>query len=154
VTYLYLFKNHLLAMSETKMYVIPAKYRVTENLHILFWLLKDISWAMLWKTLGMIMLGPTLSVAILITWQTRKLKAELFHNLAISFWICANGFWMIVEFFGYDEQLRVFTAIPFGIGLFFISIYYLYILPRDRRRAKLMTIQVQATPEVLQSAEK
>ena len=140
-------------MSDSKMYIIPAKFRKTENLHILFWLMKDISWAMLWKTLGIIMLAPTLSVAILITWQTRKLKAELFHNLAIAFWICANGFWMIVEFFGYDEKLRIFTAIPFGIGLFFISIYYLYILPRDKRRERLATVKVEVTPEVLQSAK-
>lgn len=136
-------------MAETNLYSIPAKFRRTENLHILFWLMKDISWAMLWKTLGMIMLVPTLSVAIIITWQTRKLKAELFHNLAISFWICANGYWMIVEFFGYDEQLRIYTAIPFGIGLLFISTYYLYILPKERRQAKLVTVQTEVPEEVI-----
>lgn len=135
-------------MADTKLYTIPSKYRRTENLHILFWLMKDISWAMLWKTLGMIMLVPTLVVAILITWQTRKLKAELFHNLAISFWICANGYWMIVEFFGYDEQLRIYTVIPFSIGLFFISTYYLYILPKERRRARLATVQTKVPSEL------
>ena len=95
---------------------------------------------MLWKPLGMFMLVPTLSVAILITWQTRHLKAELYHNLAVAFWICANGFWMLIEFFGYDEQLRIYTAIPFGIGFLFISIYYLVILPRERKKEKLETV--------------
>jgi hypothetical protein len=98
--------------------------------------MKDICWAMLWKPLGIAMLVPTLLVAIVITWQTRHLTAELFHNLAISFWICANGYWMIVEFMDRDE-LRTFTAIPFGIGLFFIVTYYLVILPREKKKKKM-----------------
>jgi hypothetical protein len=117
-----------------KMYSIPDRFRRTENLHILFWLLKDISWAMLWKPLGLAMLAPTLTVAVLITWQTRYIKAELFHNLAVTFWICANGYWMIVEFLDKDAELRKYTAIPFAIGLFFILTYYLYILPREKRQ--------------------
>ena len=123
-------------MSETTTYSIPAKFRRTENLHILFWLVKDISWAMLWKPLGLAMLVPTLFVAILITWQTRKVKAELFHNLAIVCWICANGYWMITEFFSKNEDLRFFTAIPFSIGLFFIAAYYLVILPQERKKKR------------------
>jgi hypothetical protein len=123
-------------MSTEKMYIIPDRFRRIENLHILFWLLKDLSWAMLWKPLGLVMLFPTLTVALLITWQTRHIVSELFHNLAIDFWICANGYWMIVEFLGKDEQLRSFTVIPFSIGLFFILSYYLYILPREKRKER------------------
>ena len=130
-------------MSNVKMYAIPMKFRKTENLHILFWLMKDISWAMLWRPIGIAMLVPTLIVAIVITIQTRHLKAELFHNLAITFWICANGFWMIVEFLGYDTQLRIFTAIPFGIGLFFILTYYLFILPKEKKAEKLLAVEVE-----------
>ena len=125
--------------SNTATYSIPLKYRKTENLHILFWLVKDISWAMLWRPLGMFMLMPTLAVAIIITWQNRKIVAELFHNLAVVFWITANGFWMIIEFYGYDEELRIYTAIPFSIGLLFILVYYGIILPRDNRRQKTTT---------------
>jgi hypothetical protein len=134
-------------MSDQKVYSIPARFRVIENLHILFWLLKDICWAMLWKPVGVAMLVPTLTVAILITWQTRHLKAELFHNLAVTFWIIANGYWMIVEFMGKDEELRIYTAIPFGIGLFFIATYYLYVLPRQRRKEKLVPVSVEASPK-------
>lgn len=122
-------------MSEINVYSIPARFRRIENLHILFWLMKDISWALLWRPIGIAMLVPTLTVAIVITWQTRQLKAELYHNLAIVFWICANGFWMIVEFFDRDD-LRTWTAIPFSIGLFFILAYYLYILPREKRKLR------------------
>ena len=121
-------------MNET--YSIPARFRRTENMHIFFWILKDISWAMLWRPLGMMMLVPTITVAILITWQTRKIVSELFHNLAVVFWIIANGYWMIVEFFGYDEELRIYTIIPFSIGLFFIVTYYGYILPGEKRKLR------------------
>ena len=127
------------------MYTIPLRFRKIENLHILLWLAKDLCWAMLWKPLGVAMLIPTLFVAILITWQTRHLKAELFHNLAVAFWICANGYWMIIEFWGYDEELRIFTTIPFGIGLFFIAIYYLLILPREKAKERLELASIPAT---------
>jgi hypothetical protein len=125
-------------MNDNKVYSIPAKFRKTENLHILFWLFKDLSWAMLWKPLGIAMILPTIGVALLITWQTRKIKAELFHNLAIDFWICANAMWMLLEFTGLDDQYRKYTAIPFSIGVFFILSYYLVILPKEKRREKMM----------------
>ena len=119
--------------NQPKMYCIPEKFRKTENLHILFWLVKDLSWAMLWKPIGIFMIVPTLGVALLITWQNRKIKSELFHNLAVTFWICANAMWMLLEFSGLDDLYRKYTSIPFGIGLFFILSYYLIILPREKK---------------------
>ena len=68
-------------------YRIPLKYRRMENLHIVFWLLKDIGWCLVWKPLGMVMVIPTLAIAIVIAWRTRYMFAELCHNLAIAFWI-------------------------------------------------------------------
>ena len=127
------------------MYSIPERFRKTENLHILFWLLKDLSWAMLWKPLGIAMIFPTISVALLITWQTRRIKAELFHNLAVVFWICANALWMLLEFTGHDTEYRIYTAIPFSIGLFFIGCYYLFILPREKKRGKLVPVNLDSS---------
>ena len=123
--------------NQPKMYCIPEKFRKTENLHILFWLVKDLSWAMLWKPIGIFMIVPTLGVALLITWQNRKIKSELFHNLAVTFWICANAMWMLLEFSGLDDLYRKYTSIPFGIGLFFILSYYLIILPREKKRERM-----------------
>ena len=109
-------------------YSIPARFRRMENMHIVFWLLKDISWCMIWRELGIAMFIPTLTVAIMIAWRTRSIRAELAHNLAIAFWITANGYWMISEFFGFDEMLvwREFTGkhmalIPFFTSQLFIS---------------------------------
>ncbi|MGN6416756.1 MAG: hypothetical protein ACTHMC_04670 [Pseudobacter sp.] len=136
-------------MSTEKMYTIPDRFRKVENLHILFWLVKDICWCMSFRTVGIIMLIPTLTVAVLITWQTRKLKAELFHNLAVTFWICANGYWMIIEFLGRDDTLRIFTVIPFLTGLFFLFIYYVFILPREKKKEKLVSITVDVPEETM-----
>jgi len=120
-------------MSIPTVYTVPMKFRKIENLHIVFWLIKDLSWAMLWKPLGVAMFIPTLLLSILITWQTRFIKAELYHNLAVTWWIITNGYWMIVEFMGRDEELRIYTAIPFSIGLFFISFYYIVVMPKEKK---------------------
>ncbi len=125
-------------MNETQdsLYAVPARFRASENLHIVFWLLKDLSWAMLWRPIGMLMIVPTLFLAIRITWQTRYIKSELFHNLAVVFWICANCTWMTTEFFWpLNEGLRYYTAIPFSIGFAFIGWYYLVIIPSMKRKA-------------------
>src|SRR6266576_87429 len=86
-------------------YSIPARYRRMENMHIAFWLMKDISWCMLWRELGIATIVPTLSVAIWIAWRNRQIKSELAHNLAIVFWISANAYWMISEFFEFDDNI-------------------------------------------------
>jgi len=33
-------------------YSIPLRYRKMENLHIVFWLFKDIGWCLVWQPLG------------------------------------------------------------------------------------------------------
>jgi hypothetical protein len=128
-------------------YIIPARYRRMENMHIVFWLVKDISWCMIWKELGIAMFIPTLSIAIIIAWRTRHIRAELAHNLAIAFWITANGYWMISEFFGFDEMLvwREFTGkqmalIPFFTGALILLYYYIVQRPKDMRTKQAVTM--------------
>jgi hypothetical protein len=128
-------------------YIIPARYRRMENMHIVFWLLKDISWCMIWKELGIAMFIPTLTVAILIAWRTRHIKAELAHNLAIGFWITANGYWMISEFFGFDEAIvwQEFTGkhialIPFVTGALILLYYYTIQRPRELKMKHTVTM--------------
>ena len=120
--------------AEEEMYSIPAKHRKTENLHIVFWLLKDLSWAMLWKPLGLIMIIPTISAALLITYQTRHIKSELLHNLAVDFWIVANAYWMLTEFYSHNDSLRYYTIIPFTIGIVIIAYYYLIVRPKEKSK--------------------
>jgi hypothetical protein len=49
----------------------------------------------------------------------------LCHNLAVTCWIIANGFWIICEFFWEDlDYLRYYTAFPFSLGLLCVLYYY------------------------------
>src|SRR5687767_7284761 len=86
-------------------YSIPLRYRKMENLHIVFWLLKDISWCMVWKPLGISMIFPTLIIAIVIAVRNRQYVSELCHNTAIIFWITANSYWMVSEFLHFDTNV-------------------------------------------------
>jgi hypothetical protein len=128
-------------------YSIPAKFRRMENMHIIFWLVKDISWCMIWKPLGIAMFIPTLAIAIAISWGNRKIVAELAHNLAITFWICANGYWMISEFFGFDEVIvwkwvtgKHLALIPFTIGAAILLFYYAVQRPKEMKSNGTITL--------------
>ncbi len=114
-------------------YKIPISYRKMENLHIVFWLFKDVAWCMFWKPLGITMIIPTLFISIIIAWRTKHIVAELCHNLAITVWITANSYWMISEFIGIDTKplfgaytYKHLAIIPFVIGILILSYYYFY----------------------------
>jgi hypothetical protein len=126
-------------MDKENQYIIPAKFRKMENTHILFWLLKDISWCLGFKVLGTAMIVPTLIIAAIIAWRTRHFVSELAHNLAIFFWICANSFWMVTEFLKVDEHLKLYALIPFCMGLLPLIFYYCIYSPRQyyKRKAEL-----------------
>jgi hypothetical protein len=135
-----------MSQSTEAFYSIPVRYRKMENMHIVFWLLKDISWCMVWRELGIIMIVPTLSVAIWISWRTRDIPSELAHNLAVVFWISANAYWMISEFFGFDTVLvwKEFTGkhlalIPFITGALILLYYYVVQRPREIKAKRLLT---------------
>jgi len=129
------------------LYSIPARYRRLENLHIVFWLFKDISWCMSWRVLGIAMIVPTLAVAIYIAYRTRNIKAELAHNLAVAFWISANSYWMISEFFGFDESIvflglegKYLAMIPFTIGILILAWYYLIQRPKEIKNNRIVAM--------------
>ena len=126
-------------------YNIPLKYRKMENLHIVFWLLKDVSWCMVWKPLGIAMIFPTLIISIIIAWRTRQYFSEICHNLAITIWISANSYWMISEFMGFDTHplwgnytMKHLALIPFLMGLSILMYYYLYWKQRHQDAVETM----------------
>jgi prepilin signal peptidase PulO-like enzyme (type II secretory pathway) len=129
------------------LYTIPASYRRMENMHIAFWLLKDISWCMIWRELGLAMFIPTLIISIIISWRTKHMKSELAHNLAITFWICANGYWMISEFYHFDTIIvwqeytgKHLALIPFLTGALILLYYYTVQRPREVRENREVTM--------------
>jgi len=127
-------------------YAIPLRYRKMENLHIVFWLFKDLAWCLEWRVVGVMMIIPTFVISLVITWRTRHIVAEVCHNAAISIWILANSYWMLTEFTGVDENLvygewtmKHMAVIPFVIGLCFVGYYYLYYQWKHLRHSPVHT---------------
>ncbi|MES2763354.1 MAG: hypothetical protein V4677_14165 [Bacteroidota bacterium] len=105
-----------------------------ENLHIVFWLIKDSCWMLKLKLLGIIMVIPTVFIAVLIVYVSRK-TMDIYLNLAVLCWICANSYWMCIEFYT-DESYKHLAAIPFGLGFIFVGIYYGKILAKKLRTSR------------------
>jgi hypothetical protein len=132
-------------MNAEPQYQIPLKYRKMENLHIVFWLFKDIAWCMFWKPLGIVMIFPTLIISILITWRTRNIMSEICHNLAITVWISANSYWMISEFLEFDTMplfgqytFKHLALIPFFLGIILLAFYYIIWKPKHKNDLETM----------------
>lgn len=128
-------------------YGIPARFRKMENMHIVFWLCKDISWCLIWKVLGLTMIVPTLAVSIIIAWRTRHIKSELAHNIAVTCWISANSLWMISEFFHFDTmhvwrnfEGKHLALIPFSIGALILLNYYLFQKRNEKAEDQFVTL--------------
>lgn len=122
-----------------EVYTIPIRYRKMENLHIVFWLLKDISWCMVWRPLGIAMIFPTLIIAIVIAFRTRQFMSEVCHNVAIVVWITANSYWMISEFLHFDNIIlfgnytfKHLAIIPFVVGIVILGYYYIWWRPKHK----------------------
>jgi len=86
------------------------------------------------KTLGIIMIFPTLFLAFYITYRFRTITAEFYHNMAVCAWIMANTVWMTGEFF-FDDTLRPYAIVFFLIGLIILAFYYMFIRNRIRGSA-------------------
>lgn len=115
--------------TQSTIHVAPG-FRWLENAHILLWLIKDTCWALEWKPGGVIMIFPTVSVAFYLMWKSRKVRAELYHNIAVCFWILANSTWMVGEF--NDSDFRIYAAGLFGCGLVVLAVYYIFFFKKDR----------------------
>jgi hypothetical protein len=97
--------------------------RKKENLHIVFWLIKDFAWLANIKWLGVSMAIPTILLAIWLTWKSRPIRSDWFHNLAVTCWISGNATWMWREFF-YEDTLRIYAYPFFIVGFACIAWYY------------------------------
>ena len=132
-------------MKNEHIYTIPLRFRKMENLHIVFWLFKDIAWCMIWKPLGIAMIFPTLIISIVIAWRTKNIMSEVCHNLAITVWISANSYWMISEFFKFDAlpligdyTYKHLAIIPFTMGILFLAFYYIFWKPKHKEELETM----------------
>lgn len=137
--------NKFVLMKNEPVYHIPLRFRKMENLHIVFWLFKDVAWCMIWKPLGLAMILPTLIIAVMIAWRTKNIVSELCHNLAITLWISANSYWMISEFFQFDSipvygdiTYKHLALIPFMFGILLLAYYYFFWKTRHEDQPETM----------------
>jgi hypothetical protein len=119
-------------LCRTKPNAMFPNVRSSENLHIVLWLLKDLCWVLDLKVAGLVMIVPTVGMALYITWLCRHDLGELLHCMAVVLWIMANGTWMIGEFF-FEDGTRPLAVVFFGAGLLTVSWYYAVMLPRRAR---------------------
>lgn len=99
------------------------KLKKFDNLHILIWLIKDTCWMLEFKWLGIVMIIPTICIALLIIYYTFY-TIDIYINFGILFWICANSFWMYSEFFN-NGAYKLMASIPFGLGFICVGFFYL-----------------------------
>lgn len=77
----------------------------------------------------MMMILPTLIVAIDIAYKSRRDGEEFSHNLAVCAWICANAVWMTGEFF-YNDGWRPGARGFFLAGVLALAWHYIPLLWR------------------------
>jgi hypothetical protein len=106
--------------------------RKKENLHVVFWLLKDFAWLSDIKWLGMGMAVPTVLLSVWLTMKSRGNRIDFFHNIAVSFWITGNSMWMAGEFY-FNDSIRHLVKPLFLIGFVFVGYYYVSEWWRSRR---------------------
>ncbi|HPH83545.1 MAG TPA: hypothetical protein PL185_13290 [Flavobacteriales bacterium] len=109
--------------------------RLLENLHLPFWLIKDACWALAWKPLGILMIFPTVSLALYLAIKTRENPKEFLPNLAIACWITANSIWMCDEFFLLG--IKNYCLIFFTAGLLSILIWLFRYFPDEWKKSEL-----------------
>ena len=89
---------------------------------------------MVWRPGGVIMILPTVSVAVYLTWKSRHWKAELYHNIAVCCWILANSVWMVGEF--YNKETRPYAVGIFVTGLLTLLVYYIFHFRKEMQLEK------------------
>ena len=98
-----------------------------DNMHILFWLVKDMSWCLMSKSIGTIMVAPTITIAFSILYRSREHLTSFVHNLAVLFWISANSMWMLGEMYCSDCT-KPYAIWLFSAGMGVLLLYYSYLL--------------------------
>src|SRR3954469_15351540 len=98
------------------------KVRRYENLHIVFWLIKDTCWMLELRWLGAAAMVPTVFLAVYLVIKTIRTN-DVYLNAAILFWIIANSYWMMIEFFN-DNKMKYLAGFPFALGFVFVVLFY------------------------------
>ena len=123
----------------------PAKNLLeSPTLPVALWLLKDACWVMGFHFAAMLMIVPTLAVAIFMAWNSKKSSTQLFHNVALCYWIAANAMWMTGAFFQNDALLP-YAMVLFVAGMIVVAAYYALIYPRNQKSVQQTQTTIHRT---------
>lgn len=106
--------------------------RQLDNFHILTWLIKDICWVKEYKPGGMFMIVPTIGIAFLMAWKTRRYKARFYSNFSVFCWMCADSVWMMDDF--YELNASAVTVGFFITGILSMAYYYAFVGSGNKRQ--------------------
>lgn len=116
--YLYLTLNIYICFTMFKRKNLTIRF--IENIHVGLWLCKDMFWMLELKSLGTIMIVPTVLAAIVVLFKSRETN-ELWVNISVLCWILANSIWMLADFYTINKLF----SLPFFIIGIISFIYYL-----------------------------
>lgn len=106
-----------------------------ETIHIPLWLVKDICWLMEFRLTGIIIAVPTILVAFIVAYISRKDKNHFLPNVSIALWIIANANWMIAEF--YDLPTKEYSIYPFLLGVMAFVIFVMIKISDYRKSIRI-----------------
>ncbi|TAF74468.1 MAG: hypothetical protein EAZ53_08780 [Bacteroidetes bacterium] len=95
-----------------------------DNFHIVLWLMKDIFWVREEQFWGVLMIMPTVGVAMILTIQSIRQKQGFYSNFAILCWMVADSTWMADEFFVLNIEWLTLGLFALGIA----SMIYYYVV--------------------------
>jgi hypothetical protein len=79
------------------------------------------------KTVGTIMILPTVTIALIILYRSREHLTSFVHNVAVLFWISANSLWMLGEMYC-NDCTKPWAVWLFSTGMGVLLLYYSYLL--------------------------
>lgn len=104
--------------------------RQLDIIHVPLWIIKDTCWMMEFKALGVLMIIPTISVAIILCYKSRNYLQRLLLNGSVLCWVSANALWMLNDFF--DLNIHWLSLMLFSLGLIVVAIYVYFRIRRHK----------------------
>jgi len=113
----------------------------SEYTHILFWILKDLSWTQGWQFLALFSGSLSLFWVLVILYHAIRIenRDEIYNAIGIFLWLLSNFWWMGGE--THDllyptppeccviKQHAIQSGYMLACALLFLSVYYLIVLP-------------------------
>lgn len=110
-------------------YELFFSVRYIENIHLYFWMLKDLAWSLDYRDFGMVF--GTIAVLWLgvLYWHACKKSSteELYFLIPTTLWLFGNFIWMTGELIYNNDNLRPLGADCMLIGIILVMFYHIFV---------------------------